>query len=499
MQRAKLTARIFFKLSGIFFVLLLGAMACVDLVVSRIVERGYIRTLQHELTTKARLMALEWERHGMGMDLDLGAVASATDSRLTVIDSSGKVLVDTDANPARMENHRERPEFREALAGQNGSSTRRSPTIGVNYLYVAVPLSSGALRLAVPLSEIDKRVGEIRTQAMIAIGAAFVPAILLAAWFARRISSRLGQVIDFAGELAHGNFQARLEAAGRDELGILSNKLNETGEKLEEMVRRLEQEHANLERLEQVRKDFVINVSHELRTPLASIQGYTETLLDGALEDRAHNRRFLEIIRQNAERLTALTADLMTLSRIELGNRALRLGFYDVNVLLSDAMDFIRPLAEKKAIRLECERAPDGTDAFCDAEAVHQILSNLLDNAVKYTPEGRSIVLGARVAGEPGRASHTVELFVRDTGIGIPPDDVPRLFERFYRVDKARSRELGGTGLGLAIVKHLVRAQGGEVRVESEVNKGTTFTFTLPACDLSLEQHAGVHREFTAL
>ena len=151
-------------------------------------------------------------------------------------------------------------------------------------------------------------------------------------------------------------------------------------------------------------------------------------------------------------------------------------------------------MAEKKRITLAMLGAPDDTEVFCDFEAVQQILVNLLDNAVKYTPEEGSIAVGARLA-----ADERIEISVHDTGIGIPADDQPRLFERFYRVDKARSRELGGTGLGLAIVKHLVRALGGEVRVESELNKGSAFSFTLPVHDLGLSEHATVQRELTVL
>ena len=236
----------------------------------------------------------------------------------------------------------------------------------------------------------------------------------------------------------------------------------------------LEQEHAELEKLERVRKDFVINVSHELRTPLASIQGYTETLMDGAIEDRQNNLRFLAIIRHNAERLARLTADLLTLSRIELKRQNFQFDSYPVDELLTDALEMLRPLAGKKRIELVEELPPAETEAWCDPEAVSQILSNLIDNAIKFTPEGGRITLGAREREE------WVEVWVRDTGNGIPAEDVPRLFERFYRVDKARSRELGGTGLGLSIVKHLVGAHGGRVWVESRVNEGAVFRFTLP-------------------
>jgi two-component system, OmpR family, phosphate regulon sensor histidine kinase PhoR len=229
-----------------------------------------------------------------------------------------------------------------------------------------------------------------------------------------------------------------------------------------------------LDRVDRMRKDFVINVSHELRTPLAAIQGYAETLLDGAIDDPGVNRRFMKILWQNAERLAQLTADLMTLSQIEVKTREFAFSPHPVAELVQQAGDSIRGIAEKKGIRVETEPPNATLVCECDSGAIHQILNNLLDNAVKYTPEGGAIALGARQ--RDGR----VEYFVRDTGAGIPAEHIPRLFERFYRVDKARSRELGGTGLGLAIVKHLVLAHRGTVRVESEPGRGSTFYFELP-------------------
>ena len=268
---------------------------------------------------------------------------------------------------------------------------------------------------------------------------------------------------------------------------ILGQKLNETGAKLERTVQQLQLEHSELDRLERVRRDFVINVSHELRTPLASIQGYAETLIDGALHDQQNNLRFLNIIRNNAERLTGLTADLLTLSRLELKTKEFQFAAYRVNDLLGGAVDTIRPIAARKHIAINQEQLPEESEVFCDSEAFYQVVSNLLDNAVKYTPEGGTITCGHQQVAAPD-GSAWIEFYVRDTGMGIPAEDQSRLFERFYRVDKARSRELGGTGLGLAIVKHLVKAHGGDVRVESEPGHGATFFFTLPVEDSGLPQ-----------
>jgi two-component system phosphate regulon sensor histidine kinase PhoR len=226
------------------------------------------------------------------------------------------------------------------------------------------------------------------------------------------------------------------------------------------------------ERVEKTRRDFIANVSHELRTPLTSIQGYAETLLDNAAENN-HSREFLEIIRKNATRMSRLTEDLLTLARVESGEQHFEIQPVAPEELLQEAVRSFGEVARAQGIELQVEaKAPAQVNA--DREAIHQVFSNLIDNALKYGASGGHIVLGARQT-EAG-----VEFYVRDFGPGISSEHLPRLFERFYRVDKARSRESGGTGLGLAIAKHIVLAHGGIIRAMSELNHGATFLFTLP-------------------
>jgi two-component system phosphate regulon sensor histidine kinase PhoR len=473
------------------------ALTAVDYMASKVAERTYVATLSRELAEKARMLALTEPLLPYTDRAKLHELAAAAGARITRIRVDGVVIADSEADPVHMENHGARPEVRSALSGRVGSDTRRSATVGLNFLYVAVPLADGgALRLAIPLRDIEAQVRAITRQLLFAVVLAFIPAFVIAAFFARYVSRKLGGIINYAGCLARGEFDSSLPASRRDELGILAEQLNVTGEKLANIFKELEGEHRKLEQLERIRKDFVINVSHELRTPLASIQGYTETLLDGGLQDTEHNVRFLKIIRSNAERLGRLIGDLMTLSQIELRRTKFQFASYDLQAIIAECADSMAPLAQKQNIRIALEHVQSGLEAFCDSEAVHQILTNLLDNAIKYTPEAGTISVGAfQRATDPEH----VELFVRDTGMGIPQEDLPRLFERFYRVDKARSRELGGTGLGLAIVKHLVLAQGGEIRVSSEIQKGSTFSFTLPVHDLGLEEYGTVQAELTNL
>jgi two-component system phosphate regulon sensor histidine kinase PhoR len=227
------------------------------------------------------------------------------------------------------------------------------------------------------------------------------------------------------------------------------------------------------DRVEKTRRDFIANVSHELRTPLTSIQGYAETLLD-AVQENGHSREFLEVIRKNAMRMSRLTEDLLTLARVESGEQRFDMQPAMPAELLREAVQSFREIARMQGTELQVEDSAPGP-VIADREAIHQVFSNLIDNALKYGASGGRIVLGARPV------ASSVEFWVRDFGPGISSEHLPRLFERFYRVDKARSRESGGTGLGLAIAKHIVLAHGGTIRAESELNHGSMFLFTLPA------------------
>jgi two-component system phosphate regulon sensor histidine kinase PhoR len=229
-----------------------------------------------------------------------------------------------------------------------------------------------------------------------------------------------------------------------------------------------------LRRLERVRQDFVANVSHEFKTPLTAIQGFTETLLGGALDDPKNNVRFLHIIRNHAMRLARLTDDLLKLARIEAGK--MEVEFFSVGLmeLIEGCAETALMKASKKQITLDIE-VPSGLPAVRgDAELLKDVLQNLLDNAIQYTPAGGRIHVTASANAKDATVT------VSDTGIGIPLADQERIFERFYRVDAARSREAGGTGLGLSIAKHIMEAHGGRLRVESEVGKGSKFSFSIP-------------------
>ncbi len=230
---------------------------------------------------------------------------------------------------------------------------------------------------------------------------------------------------------------------------------------------------SEIERVEKTRRDFIANVSHELRTPLTSIRGYAETLLESDEALDGNTREFLQVIRRNGERMSRLTEDLLVLARVESGEEKLDLRSHSAQSLLAEAVSSMQENARAEDVDLSIGNAP-GSSVLADSYAVHQVFANLISNALRYAQSGKKIVIGA------AEQKNAIEFFVQDHGPGIASEHLPRIFERFYRVDKARSRETGGTGLGLAIVKHIVLNHGGAVRVESAVGHGSTFYFSLP-------------------
>lgn len=229
-----------------------------------------------------------------------------------------------------------------------------------------------------------------------------------------------------------------------------------------------------LRELERMRRDFVANVSHELRTPLTAIKGYAEVLSDSALDDRETARRFTGIIENHADRLTRLLGDLLDLSRLESDQLEVELAPCELKPLVDTSVGSVSQAAAQKQIAIHCD-IPPSVKVVCDPKLIEQALINLLDNAVKYTPAGGKVRVGTR----PVEDTDRLAIYVEDTGVGIPSEDLGRIFERFYRVDKGRSRDLGGTGLGLSIVRHIAEVHGEQVSVQSKLGAGTTFSFEL--------------------
>jgi two-component system phosphate regulon sensor histidine kinase PhoR len=559
------------------FLLVIGVTAItLQWTVHKVWERTLREQIERNLKQKTLMFAYRVEADRQHSLADIAAQeGQAAGARATVIDPTGKVLADSETDPGSMENQAHRKEFVSALAGQLGVDERKSQTLGVPFLYVAAPVSGGAVRLAYPLPELEITDRPLGVALFWGSLTAFVFAMLVASVASQFVGRRLQRIVNFAERVAGGDLTARIASTATDEIGKVASALDKTTRRVEESYARVQTSQRELEtllnsmqdaviavdvdgrvqwanrsmdrlllrpprlnaplidsvrdpdflkaiqeaardqigtsarsntiasgrsfdvtaapmpgggavavlrdlteteRMEKSRRDFIANVSHELRTPLTSIQGYTETLLDGPLADN-HVREFLEIIRKNAARMSRLTEDLLTLARVESGEHRFDVQRVSAEELLQDALESFREVARSYGVELVIENSvPDG-HVNADREAIHQIFSNLIENALKYAAPGKKVILGARAA------ARGVEFYARDFGPGISSEHLPRLFERFYRVDKARSRESGGTGLGLAIAKHIVLAHGGTIRAESELNHGSTFLFTLTASE----------------
>ena len=565
-------SRIFVKLLVAALVVIAACTISLDLIIGHAWENMLRREIETSLRQKTEMFATRVAGAPQGSLKQMTAeAAKAAGARITVIDSTGKVLADSEADPAKMENHATRPEFIAALHGGGGTSTRVSKTVGVEFLYVAVPIAGGAVRMAYPLTSIREANREIRLDLIKGSAIAGLLALLLVFAATQSIGRRLLRITDFAERVAAGDLSARIQEGSGDEIAHVASALDKTARKLEEGFSDLEASRQTLEtllnsmqeaviavaqdervlwanqrmerllpsgvrlgaplvqsvrdpeilasvqsalatrdvtmaraakifsgrvfdvtaapmpgggavavlhdqteidRVEKTRRDFIANVSHELRTPLTSIQGYAETLLDSRSMP-ANLKEFVEIIRKNAARMARLTEDLLVLARVESGEQKLNMQITLPQELLDDAAQTFHEVAKGRGIELSVMNMATSV-VLVDRDAIHQVFANLIDNALKYGGAGGKVLLGA-CESEDG-----VQFYVRDFGSGISSEHLPRLFERFYRVDKARSIESGGTGLGLAIAKHVVRAHAGTIRAESELNHGSTFYFTLP-------------------
>ncbi len=390
--------------------------------------------------------------------------------RITVIDNQGKVLADSESDPASMENHSNRTEFVDAVKEGLGESTRLSPTLHYPMKYVAVRVTDtdkiiGIVRIAVPLSEIQLELRPLYRAAALGGITAICAAAIVAYLMARSISWPIRQMKGIAERIAKGEFGEKAGTKGSDEVAELAESLNVMADELQAKMERLA-------RLDRVRSDFVANVSHELKTPLTSIRGFVETLEDGAIRDTAKAARFLAIIRKHTQRLGNIIDDLLRLSELETGG-GIEMTQFDLKDLIDEVvMGFGHALSAKE--QKLTVAAPPSLSVVGDRGKLEQVFVNIIDNAIKYTAQGGQIRV--KLADADGFVIVTIE----DDGIGIPKEDVERVFERFYRVDKARSREVGGTGLGLSIAKHIVLAHKGEICIDSDLGKGTKVLVTLP-------------------
>lgn len=412
------------------------------------------------------------------MDRTFREMARSLGVRLTLIRHDGTVFFDSDVSPdsiARMENHLHRPEIENSRLSRIGVDRRRSATVDEEFLYAATSVVTETsvkrdtlfVRTALRLDEI--RLIDSQVKAIVwVIGFIILVCIgIVSVNVSRRITDPILAIARTAREIRDGDLSQRIAVTSHDEIGVLAASINDMAETLGNDI-------VQLRKLERVRSEFLGNVSHELRTPIFSLQGFLETLLDGAIDDPSVNREFLEKAHKHAGRLNALLNDLIEISRIESGEMKMSFRYVPLAEFVLETAAELRPAAEKKGIRLTVDVTGTPIEkVYADRARLTQVMINLLDNAVKYTDTGGSVTCLTHREGD----RCVVE--VRDTGAGIAPEHHARVFERFYRVDRDRSRDVGGTGLGLAIVKHIVEAHGGSIRLESAPGKGSTFSFAL--------------------
>ncbi len=469
--------RLVLKFFGAFSILILIIVFVLNFFVSLRLRDHFEQKISAELKSNAVLVGdilLTDFVEGKFEDIQQKTcqLADKLDLRITAIQKDGRVLGDSEEQPSLMENHSDRIEIIEAIKKGFGESTRFSDTLGINMKYVGVRVDQGdrilgVVRFALPLSRVQPEIRIIYRVVLLGTIAAVIIALIVAYFVSRSITLPIRQVKETAQQIAKGDFSRRVRIKSKGELGELAESLNT-------MADELQQKMENLKRLDRVRTDFVANVSHELKTPLTLIKGYIETLQSKAINDREKSARFISIIKEHSDRLGYIIDDLLSLSEVELSRDCVNKTEFDLKEVIDEiSMGFEQALAEKNQ-SLTVSTHGDDFSIEADRNKIEQVFANLIDNAIKYTKESGKIEISLY------EQEQNIHIAVQDNGIGIPKEHRDRVFERFYRVDKARSRELGGTGLGLSIVKHIVLAHNGKIAIESELNRGTKVSVTFP-------------------
>jgi two-component system phosphate regulon sensor histidine kinase PhoR len=586
--------RLIWQIYPPFLLIILIALLAVTWVFANSLDSFYAQETRIDLEARVQLVIPQVQgslqpKQARFLDTLSKELGDRTQTRITIILPDGLVVGDSREDPGRMDNHADRPEIIDALRGRLGVATRFSHTLQQNMMYVALPVVendhiAGCVRAALPVSALSRTLGSVLYPVIYSGLAIALIAALISLWLSRRISRPLEEMKRGAERFACGELEGRLPLYKGEEMGGLSEAMNQmaaqlddrirtvvrqrneqdavlasmiegvlavdnnerilrinqsaadllnlepeaaVGRRIQEVVRKPElqnfiaqsltsqrrieaditldirgnelflQAHGTplrdstgkdigalvvfndmtrLQRLENIRRDFVANVSHELKTPITAIKGSVETLLGGAVEDEESAQRFLDIIARQSDRLNAIIEDLLALSRIEQGEEqeGIELRQTQLRTVFLNTLQACQIKAQDKQVTLEMD-CPDGIDIKINAPLLEQALVNLLDNAIKYSSQNDRVHFSARLT------DSTVVIKVQDWGCGISQEHLPRLFERFYRVDKARSRKLGGTGLGLAIVKHIVQSHNGHIEVDSSLGQGSIFTLQLPA------------------
>ena len=418
-------------------------------------------------TLKALDGVLEEESNWQAAVDRLEGCARDYNGRLTAIDRDGRVIADTGvADTAMMDNHLERSEVQEALTEGEGYATRYSDTLKTNMLYVAYLCENGMLlRMAVPYHGMNSYLPILLPPLLVSLFIALFVSAFVAGRFARSVSKPLTDIAREMEKMNGDYTDLSFEEYRYPELNVIAKTTTRMSRYVKEYLGKLEQE-------KQIRQEFFSNASHELKTPITSISGYTELLESGMVTDPALQKDFLKRIKKETANMISLINDILMISRLEAKEAKTAASEVRMSLVLEDVLSSMKPLAADAEVFVipRCETF----SITADPQQMKELLGNLVSNAIKYNQPGGKVWVD--ITQEQGE----MVIRVKDTGVGIPEEDLSKIFVRFYRVDKGRSKKMGGSGLGLSIVKHIVQFYDGAIQVDSELGQGTEFTVRLP-------------------
>ena len=457
------------------FIFVLLAALCINSVIFYIASRNTILNT----TGKDMLYTLEMLDQTLDYEGDLShqvqrmeAFTAGNPSRVTLIRTDGTVVSDSDADPSELDNHLSRKEVVQALDKGNGSARRYSHTLKKELLYVAYKSarSDMIIRVSVPYSGATEYLTMLLPAALFSFLAALVCALVVSKRFVdsvtRPLSNIAAEMSKVRGDYKGDYTELHFEKCQYPELNVIAETTMEMSKNVKDYLNRIDKE-------KQIRQEFFSNASHELKTPITSIQGYAELMESGMVQDENMKMDFIKRIKKEAINMAGLINDILMISRLEAKDAEVVVSDVRISVLLDEITDSLKPAAASGQVFIHCDCQPLCIKA--NPQQMKELLSNLVSNAVKYNRSGGQVWVNIREKGED------LVIRVRDNGVGIPQESLDRIFERFYRVDKGRSRKQGGTGLGLSIVKHIVNFYHGTIRVTSQLEEGTEFIVTINA------------------
>ncbi len=460
------------------------------LILSGIIFSAAIGKILLDRTEENMLYTVRITDHGLNYEGDLKAQVDALKqvkgnerTRFTIIDLEGHVIADSEVEDStKMENHSGREEIKEAMEKGLGYATRKSETLNLSMLYVASISENGSylIRMAVPFSGVEQYAGLLIPAIMISIGITLIISIFIANRFAGSVTKPLNEIAEELNKLSQQNPEFHFKQYKYNEMNVIADTTMKMSQAVKESMERIE-----FERM--VRQEFFSNVSHELKTPLTSIRGYLELIENNMVANEAMKKDFLSRIKKETINMTSLINDILMISRLETKEAEVILSEVRLAPLVKDVCVSLEPLAKEYQISINTNCRP--LTIYANTQQLRELFNNLIINAIKYNkPNGK---VDVTITSE----QEEIIIIVEDTGVGIPEDAKLRIFERFYRVDKGRSKKVGGTGLGLSIVKHIVNYYGGSIEVQTKIMEGTRFTIRLPKKPTNLTEKSEVKTE----